>query len=326
MKRSMLTLIVLTLVLSLASTAVLAQSGRVAIWSAASEEEAQALAEEFRTLYPNIIVDIIRAGSGELITRLMAESPRPSGDILLGIAKESLDAVYDSLVPYKAKNHDEIPATVRDNAEIPAYYGFSMPLQAFMINTDLLKPEDYPLSWDDLTDEKYRGEIILANPALSGSAYAQLYMMYDLYGFDFAVDVAKNAVFTASSTMVPESVARGEYAIGITGESNIAQHITDGSPVIAIYPEEGTGARFDGSAILKGGPNTENAKLFMDYLTSEQAYRTIYETRSRRVVHPAIPGPGPLPGLDEIVLREYDANEAAEIREDLTMRFSDKVF
>ena len=326
MKRLVIITIVLALVLSLASVSTFAQSGRLSIWSAASEEEAQALVEQFRVLHPNISVDIIRAGSGELLTRLMAESPKPSGDILLGIAKESLDQVYDLLVNYKAQYHDDIPENLRDTAEVPKYYGFSMPLQTFMVNTNLLDPEDYPLSWADLADEKYRGEIILANPALSGSAYAQLYMMYDIYGFDFAVDVAKNAVFTASSTMVPESVARGEYAIGVTGEGNIAQHILDGSPVIAIYPQEGTGARFDGSGILLGGPNLENAKLFMDFLTSEDAYRIILETRSRRVVHPNLPGPGPLPALDEIVLRDYDAAEAAEIREELTMRFADTVF
>ena len=326
MKRSVLILLVCTLVLSLASGAALAQSGRLLIWSAAAEEEAQALVEHFNSLYPDITVDIIRAGSGELMTRLMAEAPKPNGDIILGIAKEALDGVYDALEPYKAKHHDDIPANLRDSADVPAYYGFSMPLQAFMVNTDLLDPEDYPMTWASLADEKYKGEIILANPALSGSAYAQLYMMYDLYGFDFTVDVAKNAVFTASSTMVPESVARGEYAIGVTGEPNIAQHILAGSPVIAIYPEEGTGARFDGSAILKGGPNLENAKIFMDFLTSIDAYRTILETRSRRVVHPDLPGPGPLPGLSEIALRDYDAEEAAAIREDLTMRFSDAVF
>lgn len=326
MKKLFLVSAVLVLTLMLASASVFAQSGKLLIWSAASEEEAQALSEQFRSLYPNISVDIIRAGSGELLTRLMAESPKPSGDILLGIAKEALEGVYDSFHPYIAKHHDDIPANLRDPREVPAYYGFSMPLQAFMVNTDLLKPEEYPLTWASLADPKYKGEIILSNPALSGSAYAQIYMMYDLYGFDFLKEVAKNAVFTPSSTMVPEAVGRGEYAIGVTGEANIAQHIAAGSPVIAIYPAEGTGARFDGSAILKGGPNLENAKLFMDFLTSEDAYRTILNTRSRRVVHPKLPGPGPLPSLDEIVLRDYDDVEAAAIREDLTMRFSDIMF
>ena len=207
MKRLVIITIVLALVLSLASVSTFAQSGRLSIWSAASEEEAQALVEQFRSC-TRTSPSISYGQAQELLTRLMAESPKPSGDILLGIAKESLDQVYDLLVNYKAQYHDDIPENLRDTAEVPKYYGFSMPLQAFMVNTNLLDPEDYPLSWADLADEKYRGEIILANPALSGSAYAQLYMMYDIYGFDFAVDVAKNAVFTASSTMVPESVAR----------------------------------------------------------------------------------------------------------------------
>jgi len=111
----------------------------------------------------------------------------------------------------------------------------------------------------DLIDDKYEGEIILANPALSGlSLCADLYDL-QLYGWDFLEKLARKAVFTASSTMVPASVARGEYAIGVTGEANVASHIEQGDPVIPIYPEEGTGARFDASGIIKGGPNLANA-------------------------------------------------------------------
>ena len=63
----------------------------------------------------------------------------------------------------------------------------------------------------------------------------------------------------------------------------------------------------------------------MDYLTSEDAYRIIRETRDRRVVHPDFPGPGPLPSLNEITFFPYDAEEAAAIRDDLTTRFSDLI-
>ena len=184
MRKSMILACTLIMVLIFSAVS-FAQSGKLVIWSAASEEEADALVRAFRSQHPEIGVDLIRAGSGELLTRLQAESPRPGGDILLGIAKEAFDGHYDFFVPYKAKYHDDIPANVRDNAETPRYYGYSMPLQAFIVNTELLKPEDYPRKWADLIDDKYEGEIILANPARSGSAYAQIYMMYKLYGFDF---------------------------------------------------------------------------------------------------------------------------------------------
>ncbi len=302
-----------------------AEPDALTIWSAAAEDEADALVAAFREQHPGINVDVIRAGSGELLTRLRAEQPSPAGDILLGIAKEAFDANYDLFRGYVAEHYDAIPAEVRDGAEEPRYYGFSMPLQAFIINTDILGAEDYPRTWKELADPKYKGELVLANPALSGSAYAQIYMMQDLYGFDFLEKIADQATFVSSSTAVPESVARGEYAIGVTGEGNIARYMEEGAPVTYVYPEDGTGRRFDASGIIEGGPNPKAAELFMDFLTSEEAYRIIRETRNRRVVLPGIPGPGPLPALDEIKFFDYDAEEAAEMRNDLTSRFSDLI-
>lgn len=293
------------------------------IWSAAAEDEAQALVAKFNEKYPDIKVSVIRAGSGELLTRLNAEQPKPQGDILLGIAKESFDGAYDMFRAYKAANHGYISADVRDTAAVPKYYGFSMPLQAFMINTKLLKPADYPQTWTDLVNPKYKGEIILANPALSGSAYAQLYMMYKLYGTDFVKKLAKAVTFTASSTVGPESVARGEHAITVTGEGNIAKYIGEGAPVTFVYPKDGTGARFDASGIIANGPNPRSAELFMDFITSKDAYKIILGTRNRRVVVTDLPGPKYLPALGDIKLMPYDAIDAAKIREDLCGKFSD---
>jgi iron(III) transport system substrate-binding protein len=293
------------------------------VWSAAAEDEAEALVAAFNAKQPNIKVSVIRAGSGELITRLNAEQPRPQGDILLGIAKETYDGNYDLFRGYRSANHDYIPANVKDKANPPKYYGFSMPLQAFIVNTKLFTPAQYPKTWKDLADPKYKGEIILSNPALSGSAYAQIYMIWKLYGDDTLKALAKNAVFVASSTAVPESVARGEYAVGVTGEGNIAEYILKGSPVTYVYPTDGTGARFDATGIINNGPNPRAAELFMDFITSKEAYTIIVNVRSRRVVVTDLPGPGPLPGLSEIKLFDYDAEEAARVRDDLTSRFSD---
>ncbi len=302
-----------------------AQEGNLVVWVAASQEEGQNLVQAFSKHYPNINVDMIRAGSGELLTRLMAEQPKPNGDVIVGIAKEAFEGNIDLFTAYKTKNDSEVPANLKDDAEIPKYYGFSMPLQALMVNTTVLAPEDYPKTWKDLALPKYKGKIILANPALSGSAYSQVFQIYTLYGMDFIKELVPNVTFVTSSSMVPESVARGEYAIGATGEYNIATHIDEGSPVIAIYPEDGTGARFDATGILANGPNLENAKLFMDFMTTKEAYEIVFNTSSRRTVHPEVPAPGSLPSLPEIKLVDYDDVEAARIREELSMQVSDLI-
>jgi len=296
---------------------------KLVVWSAAAEDETQALIHKFNESYPNIDVQMIAAGSNELKTKLMAEQPKPSGDVIMGIAKETYDEFYDYFVGYVSKNIGNLSETVRDKAAEPRYYGFSMPLQCFIINTDKMAEADRPLSWKDLIDPKYKGDIIMANPALSGSAYAQVYMMYKLYGDEFLEKLAKNAIFVASSKTVPESVARGEYSIGVTGESNVAKYIEQGTAVSYIYPLEGTGARFDASGIVKNSPNLEAAKLFIDFLTSEEAYVIIHDVRNRRVVVDTLPGPQYLPSLKEINLFDYDAVEAADMREDLTERFTE---
>ncbi|QTQ12762.1 extracellular solute-binding protein [Treponema parvum] len=293
------------------------------IWSAAQEKEAKALVAKFNVIHPEIKVNIIRAGAGELNTRLNAEQPKPSGDILLGASQEILDGSYNYFRAYKSVNDSKLDKNLRDRADVPKYYSYSMPIQCFMVNTDLLKPEEYPKTWKDLADPKYKGKIIMGNPALSGGAYAQLYMIYKLYGESILPALAKNCTFTPNSTTVGESVARGEYAIGVTAEYNVSKFMVSGSHVTYVYPEDGTGLRFDGSAIINNGPNPKAAELFMDFLTTEDAYRTIRETQGRRVVMDNIPDPDFLPSLKNIKFFDYNAVEAQKLRKDLTDRFSE---
>ena len=328
-------LIVLLVVLT-AGSMVFAQSSsetkkeptELVIWAACQEKEAQNLVAAFNELHPEIKVSIIRAGASELNNRLVAEWPNPSGDIMLGASQEIFDAPdqVEMFVPYRVANDANIPDTLKDSkSAVPRYYSFSMPIQVLLVNTDALEEKDYPKTWWDLGDPKYKGKIILGNPALSGGAYAQLYMMWKLYGYDLIPLVAANATYTPSSSTVTESVTRGEYAIGANPEYNVSSAMLKGAHIIAIYPEDGTGLRTDGSGIIKNGPNLEAAKLFMEFLTTEKAYQIIRETAGRRVPLESIPGPDFMPSLSEIKFFEYDAVEAGDVREELTEYFTNLI-
>lgn len=297
-------------------------TGKLTIYSAASEGEAEQLVAAFNEKYPDIKVTIIRAGSGDLVTRVKTEWPKPDGDVILLMATENLSQIYDMLEPYKTVNHDSFAPENRDSAEVPKYYGTSMPLQAIMYNTNLLSEEDAPKSWKDLADPKYRGEIILANPASSGSAYAQLFMMNYLYGMDFVADVVKNTTYVASSTAGPDSVARGEYAITITGEFNIAKQIDAGNPVAYVLPEEGTGHRIEGSAILANCANLESAKKFIDFMTTDEAFVIVRDECFRRPVSTSIAGPQHLPDLKDMNFFPYNTDDAAREKKELVAQFN----
>ncbi len=56
-------------------------------------------------------------------------------------------------------------------------------------------------------------------------------------------------------------ICTGEFAVGLTGEENVFKLKSEGRPVEAVHPAEGTGLRYDALGIIKGGPNPENANL-----------------------------------------------------------------
>lgn len=64
-------------------------------------------------------------------------------------------------------------------------------------------------------------------------------------------------------------VADGEFYVGLTIEKSAIKYADDPS-VGFVYPKDGTSAVPDGVALVKGCPNEENAKLFIDFVTSKE--------------------------------------------------------
>lgn len=298
-----------------------AQQGEVVVYNPAGDA-GEMLIDAFSAKYPDIIVSSINAGVGELFTRIGAERENPRGDVIVCASSEAFLANPGLFASYESSEIGNFSADVigADNT----YYGCSMPLQAFIVNTRLLAEDERPQSWLDLADPKFEGKIVLANPSLSGSAYAQLAQILQLHGWDVAEGVMGNARFVTSSQAVFQDVGRGEIEIGVTGEANVKNMIDEGFPVTAVYPSDGTGLRFDASAIIDGGPNPDNAALFLDFLNSKEAHEIIAST-NRRSVRADVAAPEGLAATADIVTFPYDAALAAESRED-TIRRWDELF
>jgi iron(III) transport system substrate-binding protein len=307
----------------LSSALLVSAAGKLVIYNAGNVEMGEDLTRAFKAKYPDIDVELIRLGSGEIITRVQAEARRPQGDIIMAMAKENLDVVYDLLQSYRVREASAFPDNVKD-ARGNKYFGFSFNIQAFIINTGRMPLTEAPKSWKDLGNSKYGGEIVMANPALSGSAYAQLFQMVGLYGWDHINDVRRVTTFVPKSTLVYTFVGRGEFAIGVTGEGNVFTEKAKGNPVEAVYPSEGTGLRFDASAIIKNGPNLKNAQIWMDWLTTKEAMTIISQApHFRRMTRPDVPPPPGLKPTSQIKFFDYDANKASESRNDYLQKFGE---
>ena len=74
-----------------------------------------------------------------------------------------------------------------------------------------------------------------------------------------------------SSSGVFKNTQAGEYVVGMTYESGAVDLLRNGATNLRLqYPTNGTSASCFGTALIKNGPNPENAKLFIDFICSAE--------------------------------------------------------
>ncbi len=299
------------------------QAQSVVVYSAVSPKVMTAFVEEFQKQNPGVKVDLISGGSGELLTRLQAEKANPRADVLVGPDADNFDAYLDLFEGYKSTEDAAFPraAVGPDNK----YYGFSTNYQAFIVNTKMMPVDKAPQSWTDLAKPEYKGKIVMANPAQSGSAYSQMQQILQLYGWDVMDKIVGTATFVTSSRLAYQNVAKGEVPVGLTSEFNIVASKAEGFPVEAVYPKDGTALINDASGIVKGGPNPANAKKFLDFVNSKRAHQMIVDIDKRRSARSDVAPPAGLPDAKTLKTFAYDTRAAATMRKANLERF-DKAF
>ncbi len=104
------------------------------------------------------------------------------------------------------------------------------------------------------------------------------------------------------------------------------QWSSNGAPVKVIYPADGTIAQMEGVAIIKGGPNTENAKLFVDYVSRKDVREAILRFAFRRPARQDLDLsklPGAMPQLSDVKLIDYDEDAWVEKRAETAKKIQD---
>ena len=316
-----ISLIALALTLLLGGgEAALAQSGEVVSYNANGSKLAQALTAAFQKKYPNIKVETIVGGSGELLARVKGEKDHPRGDVYNG-SMETLVSSPELFMATKTAEHDKFTDMAYGKNNL--YYGDSLSLQVVMVNTEMMSLADAPKCWKDLADPKYKGKIVMANPSLSGSAYSQLAQLIQLYGWGIAEKVINNSIFVPKSRLVYTNVSRGEAPIGITEETKPYKEAAKGFPVKTVYFCEGTGMRYGAIAMIKGGPNPKNGKLYYDFMNSKKGHEIGVKVRKRRSPRHDVSVPKGLPPLSEVKLFAYDGLTAASSRDAYLKKFNE---
>ncbi len=259
-----------------------------------------------------IQVEPVAAGSGVLVRRLQSEKARPQADILWGVSRSLLETNKSLFEAYASKNKDATPADYRDPGDL--WIGNNLHLLVILQNTKLVPEGQGPKSWSDLLDPKWKGKIAFTDPANSGSAYATVTMLVDLWGGGDAGwkkvgELFRNMKVLNRSSLVFQGVGNGEYPLGISLEYAGPLWASNGAPVKVVYPADGTTASMEGVAVIKGGPNTDNAKVYVDYINRKDVREMILKATFRRPTRSDLDLgklPGGLPALSSVKLVNYD--------------------
>ena len=262
-----------------------------------------------------IQVESVSAGSGVVVKRIQAEKDRPQGDIIWGVSRSLLETNRAYFAPYASKNIDAIPAEYRDPDNL--WIGNNLHLLVILQNTKALPENEGPKTWNDLLNPKYKGKIAFTDPANSGSAFSTVTLLVDLWGGGDAGWQKVKALFANMkilnrASLVFQGVGKGEYPLGISLEYAGYLWAQNGAPVVTIYPSEGTFAAMEGVGIVKGGPNPESAKKFVDWVNRKDVREMILKATFRRPVRKDLDLsqlPGRMPALTSVKLIRY--NEAA---------------
>ena len=237
-----------------------------------------------------IKVEVVAAGSGELLKRVESEKANPMGDIFWGGSLGTMKPRANLFENYTSANEDKIQQAFK-NTEGSLTRFTDIP-SVIMINTKLIgdiKIEGY----EDLLNPKLKGKIAFADPAKSSSSYEHLInMLYAMgkgdpeQGWDYVKALCTNldGKLLSGSSAVYKGVADGEYAVGLTFEEGGAKYVADGAPVKLVYMKEGVISKPDGVYIIKKAKNMENAKKFIDFITSKDAQTIIVQQLYRRSI------------------------------------------
>lgn len=302
------------------------------VYSARSEQLNNAVIPQFEK-DTGIKVNLVVAGTGEVLKRAKSEKDNPLGDILWAADETMLSSSKDLFMEYTSTENDKMMDGFKNKAGVftPAFADPTV----MIVNTELANGMKID-GFEDLLNPALKGKIAFGDPVNSSSAFQSLMAM--LYGmgkngdpmspeaWDYVDKFIANlgGKMCNSSSQVYKGVAGGEYVVGLTWEDPTANLVKNGAKVKVVFPVEG--AIFPGESvqILKNCKHPENAKKFVDYMLSEKVQNAVGMNLTVRPLRKGATLADYMTPNDKIKLApNYDEKWVSENKAKITKMFSE---
>ncbi|MGL4728372.1 MAG: ABC transporter substrate-binding protein, partial [Bosea sp. (in: a-proteobacteria)] len=293
-------------------------NAQVNVLCSVQAEWCQAIAAGFEKA-SSIKVNMSMKGSGESLAQLRAEKQNPKIDVWFGgtgdphliAAEEGLSEPVDSQTINRLQPWAQQQYATAKKRTVGIYSG----AVGFGFNTELLKKKNMPepTCWADLAKAEYKGEIQVANPNSSGTAYTIIATLVQLWGEDRAFAYLKEIhpninAYARSGTGPIKAVARGETGISLSFVHDAVQEGNAGFPVGYNTPCEGTGYEIGSMSLVAGSRNGDDARKFYEWALTPDAQKLGYDVAKQLQMpsNTATPLPPKAPDLTKMKLVNYD--------------------
>ncbi len=287
----------------------------VTIYTSNNQQAVQAITDEARRALPGLKLNFITGGSGQLLRRMEAEAAKPSADIFWSSSANTLGAFKQLYERYASPQLAAIAPNLRDPANL--WTASNLHVVVLMVNTNQLGGRPAPKTWTDLLDPAFKGKLVIADPANSSTGYTILWGVRQMLGAEALKKLAANTVVSGQAPAVLRGVAQGEYAVGLTFESNAYAYVAGGQREISlVYPSDGTFTTPEFLVLAKNAPNPAAAKRTFDHIISKEVQTALLEAAYRRPTRTDIDVAKivKLPNISEIKVFALNEDEAAAKR------------
>lgn len=184
---------------------------------------------------------------------------------------------------------------VRDPAGY--WWPVHMSAQAIIINTEMVKPSDYPKSYWDIADPKWKGKVAIRDPRSSGGGAWHMLGIYNQpgLGLDYIKKLKTTVepfIVRGGSRRIRGAIARGQFALGFSGRGEFIRDLPKGTPVKYIVPKEGMAWTPSSITLLKNARHSNAAKVAMTWFYEFENLQK-WTSHGRPVPHPKAKTPIP---------------------------------
>jgi iron(III) transport system substrate-binding protein len=255
---------------------------RLLIYTPHGQDLLKEFIARYKVQYPDADVQFLDMGSREILERVRVERNRPQADLWWGASHMTFQTAAEEnlLLEFRPTWADKIPATSRDTGD--RWYGTYETPQVIAYNSEALKPEEAPHDWDDVLDPKWHDKILIRNPNPSDTMRVIFgAMIWRFYkdtrstdkGYEWLRKLDANVhEYTADGTLLMQKLGRREGLITLYNMPDVRLYKEQKNfPVGYSIPTSGTPVVIDGIALVRGGPNPEEAKRFYEFVTTPES-------------------------------------------------------